>query len=38
MSTPFLALHGTLPSYHDLRTFGCTCYPNLLSPGTRPRT
>jgi len=29
MSTPFFALHGTLPSYHDLRAFGCTCYPNL---------
>ena len=26
MSTPFFALH---PSYHDLRAFGCTCYPNL---------
>ena len=31
MSTPFLALHGTLPSYHDLRAFGCTCYPNLTA-------
>jgi hypothetical protein len=25
------ALHGTLPSYHDLRTFGCMCYPNLIA-------
>ncbi|XP_021306364.1 proline-rich protein 36, partial [Sorghum bicolor] len=31
MSTPFFALHGTLPSYHDLRAFGCTCYPNLTA-------
>jgi len=31
MSTPFFALHGTLPSYHDLRTFGCSCYPNLTA-------
>jgi hypothetical protein len=29
MSTPFFPLHGTLPSYHDLHAFGCTCYPNL---------
>jgi hypothetical protein len=29
MTTPFFALYGTLPSYHDLRTFGCTCYPHL---------
>jgi histone deacetylase 1/2 len=41
MSTPFFALYGTLPSYHDLCTFGCTCYPNLtattphkLAPGS----
>ena len=31
MSTPFFALHGTLPTYHDLWTFGCSCYPNLTS-------
>jgi histone deacetylase 1/2 len=31
MSTPFFALYGTLPSYHDMRTFGCTCYPNLTA-------
>jgi histone deacetylase 1/2 len=31
MGTPFLALYGTHPSYHDLRAFGCTCYPNLTS-------
>jgi histone deacetylase 1/2 len=31
MSTPHFALHGTLPSYHDLRAFGCTCYPNLTA-------
>jgi hypothetical protein len=30
MSTPFFALYGTHPSYHDLRAFGCTCYP--ISP------
>jgi len=29
MSTPFFALHGSHPSYHNLRGFGCTCYPNL---------
>jgi len=31
MSTPFFALYGTHPSYHDLRAFGCTCYPNLTA-------
>jgi hypothetical protein len=31
MSTPFFTLYGTLPSYHDLRIFGCTCYPNLTA-------
>ena len=31
MSTPYFALHGTQPAYHDLRTFGCTCYPNLTA-------
>jgi len=31
MSTPFFALHGSQPSYHDLRAFGCTCYPNLTA-------
>jgi hypothetical protein len=31
MSTTFFALHGILPSYHDLRAFGCTCYPNLTA-------
>jgi hypothetical protein len=31
MSTPFFALYGSLPSYHDLRIFGCTCYPNLTA-------
>jgi histone deacetylase 1/2 len=31
MSTPIFVLYGTLPSYHDLRIFGCTCYPNLTT-------
>jgi transposase InsO family protein len=31
MITPFFALYGTHPSYHDLRAFGCTCYPNLTA-------
>jgi histone deacetylase 1/2 len=31
MSTPFFALYGVLPSYHDLRALGCTCYPNLTA-------
>jgi hypothetical protein len=31
MSTPFFALHRTNPSYHDLRAFGCSCYPNLTA-------
>ena len=31
MSTPFFALYGTHPSYHDLRAFRCTCYPNLTA-------
>jgi len=31
MSTPFFALHGKLPSYHNLPVFGCTCYPNLTA-------
>lgn len=28
-SSPFYSLFGTLPSYDDLRTFGCACYPYL---------
>jgi len=31
MSTPFFALYSAHPSYHDLRAFGCTCYPNLTA-------
>ena len=31
MSTPHFALYGTLRSYHELRVFGCTCYPNLTA-------
>jgi histone deacetylase 1/2 len=41
MSTPYFALHGTHPSYHDLRAFGCTCYPNLTATAPHklaPRT
>ena len=28
-STPVFSLYGRHPSYDHLRTFGCTCYPNL---------
>jgi hypothetical protein len=31
MGTPFFALYGSHPSYHDLRAFDCTCYPNLTA-------
>jgi hypothetical protein len=30
-STPYFALHATHPSYHELRVFGCACYPNLTA-------
>jgi hypothetical protein len=36
MTTPFFALNGTIPSYHELRAFGCTCYPNLSATNPPP--
>lgn len=31
LTTPFFLLHGHHPRYHDLRVFGCLCYPNTSS-------
>ena len=29
MLPPYFILHKTMPSYSELRTFGCACYPYL---------
>jgi hypothetical protein len=32
--TPYFLLYGLHPTYDQLRTFGCLCFPNLSTPST----